>query len=374
MTPAKWLIDDHKQLLTLIIEGCRHWTRVRSSIAASFTSYTAKLLLLPFLAGASFTSNEANAQTQFGNYCQQFPGIKNYLDANITDYVSILNSGDEERFCVEREGDGLLVGHTNFRSMYGDMPIVTIENSSKRYERINIYLTGGPSLEAAGALRDPIERGLIKKDVKKGGVWIFPSFYSAKGRSLYPASDLYYSVKELHQYVLFLKKKHPGVKLRIIGTSLGGYIAAMLRQELPELTVFLISPLMTNLHEFELNRMRSVATLKPQVIRHSMRIYEIPGRRNIIGFKDVGEFDYFRAFRGDTGKQNLAEMLKTNGGRCVQIVYGSRDDRIGVNEAKNIAHLAPYSRQFKVDGKGHYFNNEKDLNYVYYLLAGQVCT
>lgn len=221
--------------------------------------------------------------------------------------------------------DGTNAGFvTIYRSRRGKMPSLAFLPAEPRI--LVVQIIGGPGGYPFAPL---LSRKLWDEHVRlaKGGTaWITPAYLGTSTRSTYPRSDYPYAVEEITEYVRFLKSTFPLAKLMIVGQSMGAILASDVSSRVRVDHLILVSPLFWSPRKafgyFEKQSPRDFSAVHLNIVDpNSARLLKIasPIRSDLL----------FENYLGSVFDMSLREQLRSPRARCIDIVYGKMDQRIG---------------------------------------------
>lgn len=256
-----------------------------------------------------------------------------------------------------------------FKGPYGDVPYhIIAPKDSATINTIVIYLHGGPIWYLYTANENS---GIVKFQtqlVDEGYAFIHPLYVGSLHRSVYPHySDINFAIAEVDQLIRGLRKRFPEKRLIIHGDSAGGYIAYKLKELEKSDGIVLESPLLTspqNLIKTFTNQARTAREKhifkNEQVITQfydftdGVLILREPGIAN--------KLKLFMNFFEEYSDKYLIENINDSIIKKTTIIYGDRDDRIGIGEIKNIKNKYKDLFLIKIPNMGHYIENKKNLD------------
>ena len=250
--------------------------------------------------------------------------------------------------CYHAVDQGVSFKSRIFRSSNGRMPVSVVVNESVELKEIVFEIIGGPGQSVWH--RRPDEWASMARDANRGVAWVTPSYVGTNQRSVYPESDLPRAIDELGNYLNFLQRNNPGVRITVVGYSTGGFLAALLVKKRPQQAAILLAP----------------AIQSPDKIFHELTKHTTRKREeqwfNIVRSDATGELvrrivvsrlDFAPIFFGAYYRTGLAELLQNVKPRCTVLVYGILDDRIGTHLIVAFKRIVPSVPVFAIKGD-HY--------------------
>jgi hypothetical protein len=169
------------------------------------------------------------------------------------------------------------------------------------------------------------------------------------------------AANELAAYAAYLEGRYPGLPKLILAESFGEYVAARAADRLRGIPIVLAAPLLGRPRDllalFDApgwERMRKVNAVTVTLADFSSGA--VVRRRE----RMINQWQMMRAMFADHLDLSTAQLLSEAGHRCITLVYGTDDRKIGVAEIPAMRRLLPDMKVMPMPALGHELEKPDD--------------
>lgn len=246
-----------------------------------------------------------------------------------------------------------------FESSHGAIPILIIRSVSSQDRGVIVFLPGGPGggLLAQGVSNPAtaIWMRLADRGYTIIGLGYSGSLYGK--RAMQPGADLEKADRQTASYLRYLSATKSRVRA-VVGISAGAHVALAMRRVEGIPTLLLSPPIDAP------SRLVALMKEKPAGLAYYSRILS------------GGQSEEARtaAFFGPYYDRTLGEAILSSSGatRCLSILVGSEDDRVGLSELDGLEEIRGAPRVRLIEGMGHGPRSAAEGRRLGDIIAGEV--
>jgi len=235
----------------------------------------------------------------------------------------------------------------------GRMPgVAYLPQNIEKIQSLRFRIVGGPNQQVAEF--GSAEHDLDIRNVSRGIATIRPAYLGTYLRSLHPQSSVEPAAVELSAYYEWLRTRFASKPMTVMADSAGSVVFAKMTGTARSGPVVLLAPIMKTPRA----SLSAILSQKdPYGLHRSyqlVRAYKWDGQ-NLL-FVQAHSFpgqEIFRAFFGDHMDMEVADEIGRVRSICPVLIYGSDDDRAGVQWADAFAARVGAKHVWKIDGMGH---------------------
>lgn len=245
--------------------------------------------------------------------------------------------------CMARAGPDIVFVSGLFRSKEGDMPVLILAPLRRRPRGTIVFLVGGPGDRlVTHFLSFPSDQVLINL-VQAGFLVALPGYSGTAYGSVYPKSDLPVAVRQIVEYVSFIRRLSDS-SITVLGGSAGAFPAYLVARRFSDVPAVLLSPPLSAPKQIVERLKRNsesrvaysrVIQLRQRKVGRQLSAIERP----IL----VSEETRTASFFGRVYNLSLIDLFNKypSVARKVTLLVGTKDSRIGIEQLTEFRNRYP---------------------------------